>query len=353
MHYLRLSARAAPRAASSEWSGGGGRRFRARLRPCRPPCSSSPARSGEAADIALGSAQIAKRAAESIPKADPRDDVNFKRLAGLDQGFWARISPRRNRWPELLAIDERLVGFDRRQEELRVTLVELRGRHERAGAEYAAELAEWMAAGEQDAKPASQAKALEEAIAEAGAEHEAIDSLRTRVLEERIAYVEKHRTRLVRDAERETEEAKGRYLAAVEMLAEAREDLVGLRETAVWAALVPSELLGSMAPSHALVGRRRREAEQHLPGVSGELPAHAVLALLRADAEYFATVSTVEQAAAMQGVSTAELTTREAMWAGSDADLAWQKREKERLIAAGGRTTVDALKLLEAQRFGQ
>jgi hypothetical protein len=54
----------------------------------------------------------------------------------------------------------------------------------------------------------------------------------------------------------------------------------------------------------------------------------------------------------MQGVSTAELTGDEAMWAESDADLARRKRERERLLAAGGNTTVDALKLLEAQRAG-
>jgi chromosome segregation protein len=304
------------------------------------------------AEVALGAARIAKRAAESMPKPDPREDVNYQRLSGLEQSFWARISPRRNRWPELREIDERLEQFDRRQEELRVTLIELRGRRERADAEYADELAVWMAAGEQEQKPVSEARALEEAIAEAEAEHAAIDTLRTGVLEERIAFVERHRKRLVRDAEREAEQARARYLEAVDMLAQAREDLIGLRETAVWASLYPSETLASMAPSHALVGGRRRESEQHLPGVKGELPAHAVLALLRSDAEYLATVSTVEQAAGMRGVTTAELTTREAMWAGSDADLARQNREKERLLATGGNTTVDALKLLEAQRAG-
>jgi hypothetical protein len=320
--------------------------------PTRQSLEALAREAGEAADIALGSAHIAKRAAEAMPKPDPRLDPNFQRLSGQEQSFLARISPRRNRWPELREIDERLEQFDRRQEELRVTLIELRGRRERADAEYAEVLAAWMAAGEQEPKPASEAKALEEAIAEAEAEHAAIDSLRTGVLEERIAFVEKHRKRLVRDAEREAERAKARYLEAVEMLAQAREDLVGLRETTVWASLYPSEMLASMAPSHALVGGRRRESEQHLPGVQGQLPAHAVLALLRADAEYCATVSTIEQAAGMRGVSTAELTTREAMWAGSDADRARQKREKERLIAAGGSMTVDALKLLEAQRMG-
>jgi hypothetical protein len=50
---------------------------------------------GEAADIALGSAKIAKRAADSMPKPDPRQDPNFQRLAGQEQSFLARISPRR------------------------------------------------------------------------------------------------------------------------------------------------------------------------------------------------------------------------------------------------------------------
>jgi hypothetical protein len=72
--------------------------------------------------------------------------------------------------------------------------------------------------------------------------------------------------------------------------------------------------------------------------------------LLRDDAAHFATVATRDQAAAMQGVTTAELTGDEAMWADSDADRARLKREKERHVAAGLGTTVDALKLLQAQR---
>lgn len=313
---------------------------------------------GDAADIALGSAHIARKAAtkivDALPTPDPLVDVNWQRLAGLEQSMLARISPRhRNRWPELLAIDERWEDCDRRQEELRLSLTDLHTRRQRAEAEHADALAAWMVAGQQDPKPVSEAKALDDAIAEGDAEYAAIDNVRDRILEERIAFVEKHRKRLMRDAERAAEQAKERYLRAVDELAQAREELVGLRETTVWASLYPSDTLTSMAPSYALVGGRRRETEQHLAGMTGQLPAHAVLALLRADAVYFATVSTVEQAAAMQGVTAAELTTREAMWAGSDADLARQEREKEQLIAAGGRTSVDALKLLEAQRFGR
>jgi hypothetical protein len=304
------------------------------------------------AEVALGAARIAKRAAESMPKPDRRLDPNFQRLTGQEQSFLARISPRRNRWPELREIDERIAELDRRQEGLSAGLVDLRGRRERADAEHAEHLAAWLAAGQAEPRPASEVRALEDAISEAAAEYAAIDSLRERVLAERIAYVERHRKRLVADAERETGEARVRYLELVDQMEQTRAALVELRETTIWASLYPSETLASFAPSHALVGGRPRETARHLAGVEQSIAAPNAFSLLRADAEHFGQVSTREQAAEMQGVSTAELTGDEAMWADGDADLARRKREKERLLSAGGNTTVDALKLLEAQRAG-
>ena len=78
------------------------------------------------AEVALGSAQIATKAAQRVvdamPTPDPRDNPNYQRLVGLEQSMLARISPRhRNRWPELLAIDERWEECDRRQEEIRAS----------------------------------------------------------------------------------------------------------------------------------------------------------------------------------------------------------------------------------------
>lgn len=293
----------------------------------------------EAADIALGSAAVAQKAAakvlDSLPKPDPRDDINYQRLSGLEQSTLARISPRhRNRWPELQAIEERVVGIDAREEELHQTLIELRQRRERADAEHSARLAEWMAAGEEGARPVSEATALDAEIAERQAEYDAMDSLRDRVLEEKIAFVHRHRKRLVKDVERAIQETKQRYLESVNELEQARDELIGLNETRVWAALFGdrSDLLRTFAPTHALVGARQRETQRHVPELKGGLAAHAVLGLLRADAEHFAAVATVEQAAAMQGVSKGALTQDEAMWANSDEDVAWQKREKERLI---------------------
>ena len=120
----------------------------------------------------------------------------------------------------------------------------------------------------------------------------------------------------------------------------------------MWASLFPSPSLQTFAPSHHVAGGRRRATERHLPGLKAAIPAHAIVGLLREDADYLATVSTVEQAAEMAGVSEGTLTGTDAVWSGSDEDRARQRREREALIAAGGSPVVDALKHLEVQRHG-
>ncbi len=298
--------------------------------PLLPPRQSKHARleeAGEAADIALGAAEIAvkagNKAVAAVPIPDPRSDPNFQRLAGLEQSMLARITPwGRNRWPDVVRFDERIGEFDLQQEDVRANLTDLHNRQGRADADYAVALAEWMAAGQVESKPVSKVPELEAAIIEAEGELAALDNLRERVIEEKLAYVRKHRGRLARDAERATGEARERVLRAVDEYEKAREELVGLRQTAVWANCFPSETLASHPPHAALLGGRNREAEQHLPGLKRELPVYALLALLRADANYFSTVSTIEQAAVMQGTSV-EALKGGAMWAGSEEDQAW------------------------------
>ena len=83
-------------------------------RPKQPPALYSATRpslealaheAGEAADIALCSARIAKRAptrCRSLTRASTRTSTGSP---GQEQSFFARISPRRNRWPEWCEID--------------------------------------------------------------------------------------------------------------------------------------------------------------------------------------------------------------------------------------------------------
>jgi hypothetical protein len=58
------------------------------------------------------------------------------------------------------------------------------------------------------------------------------------------------------------------------------------------------------------------------------------LGLLREDVGFCASVSTVDQAAAIEGITTKKMTGRESIWGGSDEERALQKREKEQRLEA-------------------
>jgi hypothetical protein len=217
-------------------------------------------RSEQAADIALGSAAVAQKAAkkvvDALPRPDVRDDPNFARLAGQEQTWLAKLSPRRNFWPAVAAVDARIADLDRRQGELHDRLADLRRRRAEAGSDYASRLAAWMAGDQEGQKPLPEAATLDEAISEAAAEHAAIDRLREDVLADKIALVERRRRSLVRDAERAVGQAKRRYLAAVDAVEAAREELVDLNQTRIWAAVYPSDTLQTYPPDHVMVAGR-------------------------------------------------------------------------------------------------
>ena len=120
--------------------------------------------------------------------------------------------------------------------------------------------------------------------------------------------------------------ARERYLRLVDELAQVRGELIGLRTTTVWAQVFPSERSQASLPNRFGRGRLR-EQEQHSPGLKRELPVYALLTLLRANADYFSTVSTIEQAAIMQG-TTSKALKGGAMWAGTEEAIAWERRER-------------------------
>jgi hypothetical protein len=99
----------------------------------------------------------------------------------------------------------------------------------------------------------------------------------------------------------------------------------------LWALLYPSETLQSDPPHmHALAGARLSIQQKHLPGVKAMLPAHAVYALLRDDADHLATVASVEQAAEIQGTTKAAISGSEPQWLDSDAQHEQERKDKER-----------------------
>ena len=95
---------------------------------------------------------------------------------------------------------------------------------------------------------------------------------------------------------------------------EKRCELLELRREQVWAAIFPHDSLTGQPNTQSLVGAMKRIQAPRIPNVEVGLPAEGVFALLRADVDFCANVSTVDQAAAEQGISPAQLTGKEASW---------------------------------------
>ena len=130
-------------------------------------------------------------------------------LGRLETNALRRLSPTRNRWPELREIDERVANVERRHGEAGQRLRELREQHASAPSADADRLASWLA-DQKGPRPVSSIPALELEIAEAEAEVAGLEILVGRELEAKAEYVQKHRKRLVRDAAAQTSEAHER-----------------------------------------------------------------------------------------------------------------------------------------------
>lgn len=294
---------------------------------------------GEAADIALAAAALAKTAATeakaTVPALDPREAPHFELFQRAEGWAAARINPRRSRWPALQQLDARVAEIDLAQTRALSELGELQQRRASAEPEHQARLADWLAGGQQGPRPVSEAGELDTRIAELTAEVAAHDISRERVYGERVAYVEKQRKRLLREAEAERKRRLARCLALVDELEREREELIACRQTELWAALFPHDTLATEAPfTNCIAGARLKVQERHLPGVKAQLPAHSVFGLLRDDANHCATVVTTAQAAALSGSTEKALTDEEAAWQDRKFELDQRRRENQAAIDA-------------------
>lgn len=215
-------------------------------------------------------------------------------LGRLETNAFRRLSPRRNRWPELVAIDERVADLERRQGEAGQRLRELCEQLANAPNVDAEQLATWELDGRKGPRPQSSRPAIEAQIDEAETEVDGLEIAVGRELAAKAAYVEKHRPRLVKDADKATAEAHERAIALVDELAAARTALVELRATAVWAALYPAEG-ATRGPREALIAGGMAKPTRETLGVDHEVEHGRTLAALRADADYWRTAATPEQ----------------------------------------------------------
>ena len=247
-------------------------------------------------------------------EALPRD------LASQERSALQRISPLRNRWPEVLAFDSRAAELDQRaaaaSEELRMVMEERNAAPEAD----ARALAEWYADGERGTRPDPTGPELDRRIAELGRERDGLRAAADGVLQEKASFVEKHRKRLVRDADAHVTKLRESFEQLIDELARIRTALVEARGAAIWASVYPDRAAGATPPT-TVAGGVRRVLER--AGVQGQVDADRIFELLREDAGYLARALTQEQATAM-GAKRDD----EAVWTATDEGREAERKDK-------------------------
>lgn len=257
------------------------------------------------------------------------------RLARLMQGAETiarfRLSPRRDRWAEVAAFDDRVGELEGRHGSLMNELTATREQLPVAAAEHEQALALWYADGAKGARPESAVPMLEARVRDMQDDLGAIDRLIEQALQEKATFVLKHRRRLVQQATRATVEARAAYEAAIAALTSAREELRLARRDQVWASLFPHGSLVSEPPltsmlAAGLVARWKRA------GISQSFGLAELTKLLLEDADVLATASTREQAAALAGTD-ARLLGTDTVWQETEEGKKREREEQAEAIA--------------------
>ena len=241
------------------------------------------------------------------------------------------IVPRRSLWKELAPLDEQIGEMQQRlsaaQSRTSALLSERVGAPERD----TDTLARWQLSGAKGPRPEPTTAALDEQITAAQLDADALERATDVVLEERAAYVEKHRSRLASVAEQQTQAARDRMLPLIDELEATRASLVECRQATLWALCYPDAAASTETPTGQIAGGLAQPVVDTL-GLrpAPQLIAARVLELLRRDAEVLATATTPEQAKLL-GDDAAK--PGGAYWHDSDEGRAWEVEQRQQALA--------------------
>jgi hypothetical protein len=161
---------------------------------------------------------------------------------------------------------------------------------QRAPQDDARSLASWLADGERGERPTA---SVYERERERDAARLLLDAVAVEfdaALSERLAYVEKHRERMLEDAQRDVTEAREALLKHVHGLHELRDILLAARETLAWAASYPDPAEGFGFPNALALGLRG-PVEKTLH-TTARVEYGSILAALEEDAQALADAHT-------------------------------------------------------------
>ena len=203
-------------------------------------------------------AAIRETAAESVQPREPERPFGAVPREVLDEQRASLLSssPPGRRWREISALDEQVAALDRRAVELGAELAEVAERLQRAPDADADAFAGWELKHRRGPRPTPTLPAIEELAERLKAERAGVDRARMRVLADKEAFVEKHRKRLTKDAEKACSAARRAYEDALANAEQARVELATLRSSALWALMFPA-LQHEMELPRGLCGDRR------------------------------------------------------------------------------------------------
>ena len=221
-------------------------------------------------------------------------------LARHETNALRRLSPRRNRWPELVELDQRVGELEQRHAAATERRREVTAQLANAPLLDADRRGAWELAGRKGAEPLSTIPALEKSAAALEAEAAGLLAAVDRVLEQRQAFIEKHRERLAADAEQAANAKHAELSARIDEAERAREELTELRESVLWARCYGTELAGRHPTWRLFAGGLARPVRDTL-GIDVQLEYRRLLDAVRADANWLLSAATAEQRAALEG----------------------------------------------------
>ncbi len=255
------------------------------------------------------------------------------RRATGDPEIAERITSRRlsrGRWKDVGEFDAQVADLEHRQRAITDELAGLRERERLAPALDAERLGAWQLEDRRGPRPEPELPAIREAIQRGQEDYAGLTRAVDRVLADKLAHVERHRRRLVDDADRDVEEAHARLIALLGELERARQDLADARQAALWAALFP-DVTASASPNYAILALGLRRPVEQALGIPTQLQTERVLMALRADADALRTAATPAQRTQLEGAKPS--THRDvAVWADSDEARQAERQEKQAAI---------------------
>ena len=240
--------------------------------------------------------------------------------------FLSRLSPRRRVSDDLAKLDEEIAALEQRAAASAADVADLEEQLKDAERDDAASLMAWHQGGASGKRPAATAPALREQLEERRADVDAINAAVEATAGRKVAFVERNRDRLAKTAGEDADRALERYVAAIDAVAAAREELVEARVTELWALLYPAAEAGAQPPTTALGAGTRNRSQ----AVGLGLPARGVLDALRADADALRELASSDQRQALARPDAA--TPAPATWVGTPEHAERDRAEKKAII---------------------